>query len=263
MIPKYCLQTQSENPKYPHNMAHTHKKQHLAVFAAEMHSSEPERLVAFYENELGVKFSQTAYPFPRFIADLGRFALIIADSRGQDADTASEPGKITLDVLSSLTAAEGSRPYFLYPQRVIAGVMPERSAARTRDPDGNYLAVVNSMENVLGRLPPMSSWLDLKDCIAEFALLRLRQTRLRLISRLDSLRDNYEYVTGHVSIESRDMNGFSHLVASREGLFAVNKTSYKRVARGRFFGMTIRNGDIYRFQSCGVSDVAGSHPHKR
>ncbi len=243
-------------------MAHTYKKQHFAVFAAEMHSSEPERLVAFYENELGVKFSQTAYPFPRFIADLGRFALIIADSRGQDADTASEPGKMTLDVLSPLAGAEGSRPYFLYPRRVIGGVTPERTAARTRDPDGNYLALVNSMEHLLGRMPPISSWLEMLDCLGEFALLRLRQLRLGLLSRMDRLRDNYQYSTGHVSIESRDLHGFSHLVASREGLFAVNTTSHKRLARGRFFGMTLRNGDIYCFQSCGVSDLAGSHPPK-
>jgi sugar lactone lactonase YvrE len=49
----------------------------------------------------------------------------------------------------------------------------------------------------------------------------------------------------------RDIRGYSHIVTSREGLFVVTPTSYKRVMRGAYFGLTVKDGVVYCFQSCG------------
>jgi hypothetical protein len=65
----------------------------------------------------------------------------------------------------------------------------------------------------------------------------------------DGVLDAYEYKWDLVGLKERSLHGYSHLVASRQGIFAVNSKSYKS-CRGRFLGLTIKDGDIYCFQTC-------------
>jgi hypothetical protein len=229
-------------------------------FALEMHSSDPEQLVRFYEEVLKVTFISTSYPSPRYMANLGQFALVITDSR-QDTSSEVEPGSVTLTVLSSLPAPSVAQSHFLYPHRPLGGRFPSRYAGRMRDPEGHYLALVQALTFSQMRMPPVSSWRGLGSCIADFALLSL--TRLTMKARVcwDHVLDYYEYTTNSVTITDRGFDGYTHLVASRQGIFAVCATSYKQLVRGRFFGLTLKDGDIYCFQTC-LDDPTRQDTHK-
>jgi hypothetical protein len=43
----------------------------------------------------------------------------------------------------------------------------------------------------------------------------------------------------------------NYVMASREGLFLVNRTEWQKVADGHFFGVTIQGGGIYCFENAG------------
>ncbi|ADW67868.1 hypothetical protein [Granulicella tundricola] len=58
------------------------------------------------------------------------------------------------------------------------------------------------------------------------------------------------YKTDTVRIVERDLSGLTHLVSSRQGLWAVNHQECRLIAHGLFFGITITNQTIYLFESC-------------
>ncbi|MES2441766.1 MAG: hypothetical protein V4574_02980 [Pseudomonadota bacterium] len=62
------------------------------------------------------------------------------------------------------------------------------------------------------------------------------------------------YETDTVRLTREDIAGCSHLVATRQGLFAVEEGRPVRVAFGSFYGLTLRDGAIFAFEAC---DVAG------
>jgi hypothetical protein len=58
------------------------------------------------------------------------------------------------------------------------------------------------------------------------------------------------YEAGTVRLASTDLRGYSHIVASRQGLFAVSETSLSLIVHGLFFGITLRGPSIYVFEAC-------------
>ena len=58
------------------------------------------------------------------------------------------------------------------------------------------------------------------------------------------------YDSDLVRIVNRSLAGATHVVASRRGLYAVNEKEWTLIAHGFFFGVTIRDGDIYAFEAC-------------
>jgi hypothetical protein len=58
------------------------------------------------------------------------------------------------------------------------------------------------------------------------------------------------YKTDVVRMTSTDLTGSSHIVATRAGMFAVNETSFRRIAHGFFFGITLREHVVYAFEAC-------------
>jgi hypothetical protein len=58
------------------------------------------------------------------------------------------------------------------------------------------------------------------------------------------------YQSGTVRLASTDLRGYSHIVASRQGLFAVNESSLSLIVDGLFFGITLRGPSIYVFEAC-------------
>ena len=216
-----------------------------AVLGIELHTRTPDALVPFYERTLGVAFEQTTYPLRRYYAEIGRFALIISDA------SASESERVTLDVLvNDVPAGEGQR-YFAPPRRPLAGEWPERFAQRLRDPEGNHVALMTSMDHVVGRTSSITSWAALTEAATELARITAQDVRARLVNKLRGQVNRFEWLTDRSTILHRDLSGYTHLVASRDGLFAINRTSFARVLRGQFFGVTVKDGDIYVFQSCG------------
>ncbi len=58
------------------------------------------------------------------------------------------------------------------------------------------------------------------------------------------------YERGSVRFRPVPLSGFDHVVASRQGLFAVCETGHALIAHGQFFGLTVGNGAIYAFEAC-------------
>ena len=60
------------------------------------------------------------------------------------------------------------------------------------------------------------------------------------------------YRLDRVRLVERDLRGFTHLLASRQGLFAVHESACRLIAHGFFFGITFRERAIYVFEACDV-----------
>jgi hypothetical protein len=66
------------------------------------------------------------------------------------------------------------------------------------------------------------------------------------------------YSEGRVRVHDPVVAGYDYLVASRQGLFAVRQDGCKLIARGFFFGLTIRDGRIYAFEACDFTNAPTS-----
>jgi hypothetical protein len=215
------------------------------MFAVELHSEDPERLVAFYERLLSVTFVSTSYPWPRYVADLGHVALVIADARAGGGEAASDHGRVTIALASPADPDMPGHEYFLAPMRPLGGLFPARHATRLRDPDGNYVALAPMVADAAG---------------AGRRVERVRPARaLGLLRRLGRegtrrLRHLVHDVSRRTLRLTRpDVRPYTHVIASRRGLFVAGRASWKRVLPGRFFGATVKDGALYCFQARGRS----------
>lgn len=60
------------------------------------------------------------------------------------------------------------------------------------------------------------------------------------------------YASDQLRLCDPDLRGVDCLIASRQGLFAVNRQGARRVAYGFFFGLREHGGALFVFESCGV-----------
>lgn len=58
------------------------------------------------------------------------------------------------------------------------------------------------------------------------------------------------YDDGRVRLVERDLSGLTHIVSTRQGLFGVDATRHVLLAHGAFYGLTLRDGAIFAFESC-------------
>lgn len=72
--------------------------------------------------------------------------------------------------------------------------------------------------------------------------------------RLKLAREAYD--AGRLRLAGPDLRGFSHLVTSRQGLFAVRQGEVQLVAHGLFFGMVTTPDAVFVFES---GDLARNH----
>lgn len=73
-------------------------------------------------------------------------------------------------------------------------------------------------------------------------------SRERAIARLLAV-DAYENRRVRLTAE-RDLTGLSHIVSTRNGLFAIGLSRWQLLAHGSFFGLTLRDGAAYVFECC-------------
>ena len=58
------------------------------------------------------------------------------------------------------------------------------------------------------------------------------------------------YGNDAVRVVERNLSGLTHLVASRQGLYAVNERGWVLLVHGFFYGITIEGNDILVFETC-------------
>ena len=67
------------------------------------------------------------------------------------------------------------------------------------------------------------------------------------------------YADGTFRLVDGALAGFTHLVATRRGLFAIDERRFKLVAHGMFYGMTVARDAVYVFEACGLPRVRSQH----
>ncbi len=80
----------------------------------------------------------------------------------------------------------------------------------------------------------------------------LDSTDLRITLALDSYRRD------HIRLVDPSLRGFTHILSSRQGLFALNEQSCKLIAHGLFFGITFRDDALFLFEACNLPRATGS-----
>jgi len=54
-----------------------------------------------------------------------------------------------------------------------------------------------------------------------------------------------------IHLQHTDLTGYSHVLASREGLYAIGLGGFAKISDGQFFGVTVRENAIYCFEALG------------
>ena len=67
------------------------------------------------------------------------------------------------------------------------------------------------------------------------------------------------YRSDTVRLVDMSLDGITHLLASRQGLYAVHETGCRLLAHGLFFGLTLRGDDLFLFEAC---DLPRSPTHQ-
>lgn len=58
------------------------------------------------------------------------------------------------------------------------------------------------------------------------------------------------YTSGTLRVVETNLSGYTHLVASRQGLFVIDRRRVTRIAYGLFYGITIEAPFVYAFECC-------------
>jgi len=69
----------------------------------------------------------------------------------------------------------------------------------------------------------------------------------------DTKYDYARFLGDAIDLHPTRLSGFSHLLASRQGLYAIGLTGFVKISSGQFFGMTLRDSALYCFESLGPS----------
>lgn len=227
-------------------------------------SDDPVRLVAFYQNLLGLRFRQEEYGRPGtfYFALLGDLQLSIhprINYPGEPCGTgAVRIAFETLELDAVLERACGLEVR-IPEQRRGPGVR----VVSVLDPDGNEVTfterpldwhagrmearemerrrVLRHLRGAHGRVPlgrRLAGW-----AWRSWMLLR-RNAEL-------FVRDPLAYRNDRVAVLERDLRGYTHVVGTREGVYAIRRDGFVKILDGQFFGTTVRGSSIFLFQACG------------
>ena len=216
-------------------------------------SEHPERLLAFYREVLGVKFRSDEYGRPqRFhFTSVGQTQLSIhpaANFPGSRCGVgavriAFETGD--LDATLERVKSQGAQVRVPVQRRG-----PGIRVASFDDPDGNEITLTERPREQPERLTPAAVGRRLS-----------RWSKVKRVTLRKSLQfgvfDALAYRRDRISLAERDLRPFTHVVATREGVYAINRERFAKIVDGQFFGVTVRGPALYLFQANGplVSEV--------
>ena len=212
----------------------------------DLNSPEPERLVSFYESLFGMTFEALSEGKNSHYQGVHFNQMI----RIRQKPEVNEPEvvvpqfvKFKLKVVFD-TAFQKSLDQLRMDQ---PGQQPATSEQRSkrqwnhsvRDPDGNLIFMIPWPKGRLARFKQaliyaLPFWMD-------FAVFKL-VLQTKIVDRL-----SYSFDT--IRVLNSDLRGFTHLMSSREGLYAINKRQYQKILEGQFFGLTFKDQQIYCFQA--------------
>ncbi len=226
------------------------------LVSVELVSPNPETLADFYRRVFDMEFRREVYGYPHpYYISVGSSArgLVIHDIKNFPSGSATPGAARFLLQIEDLTSLKEKLtqhnieleepprnlgfemlPWFSYWGRWVISI---------KDPEGNVVSF-RQFENELPRTriglvrhAIASTYTDLKT-VLNFKIV-----------------DRFVYRMGLIPIRSRDLTGYTHLVASREGLYAVDGQRWAKIMGGVFFGVTIKDGSIYCYQAHDIYDT--------
>lgn len=222
---------------------------------------DPAALAEFYGKLLGLSFRSDEYGYeePFFFAGFNETQIAIHPEANFPAlGRAGGAARLAFEVRDLEAVTEHAEGMGLEVIRPVSRRAPAVSTASVRDPEGNEVTFTHRPDwwhtQIVGlrkrqlvstrRRTDKGLWRSIRRQLSiRWGLLR-RKVQFELI-------DPWAYRLDRVFLVNRDLRGFSHLVSSREGLFAINREGYRKVLRGQFFGLTVRGSSIFAFQANG------------
>lgn len=226
------------------------------LVSVELVSADPGKLADFYGRTLGIKFHREVYGYPRpyylSTGPIGR-GLVIHDVESFKTGAAT-PGtaRFLLQIQDMEDLKERLRQHDIEleepPKNLGFERLPwfsfwGRWLLSIKDPEGNVVIFRQFQEELpksrrgMFRHSMASTFTDFKTVL-----------NFKIVDRL-------VYRLGLIRVRNRDLAGYTHVVASREGLYAVNGREWMKIMGGVFFGVTIKNGSIYCYQAHDIYDT--------
>ena len=225
----------------------------------------PEALVSFYSDLFDLDFhrDEYGYPEPFRFTSLGGVQFSIHPAANFPGLSA-EPGgvRFAFEVEHLEAVVERARQLGAAVERPAQSRGPGILTALVRDPEGHEITLTErpgewftaveasvrrwrrQVEEETGGRGLLAVGKRLGDAIAQ------RRSRFKRWLELE-VAAPLAYRFDRTGLERPDLSGFSHLVATREGLFAIHREGFARILRGQFFGLTVRQGLIYVFEANG------------
>ena len=207
-------------------------------------------MVDFYEKKLKLRFRHFDYPHDLFWASNTQYSIVVHDRNAISEETLHLYPKTSISFLTPEDATPEGQPVRLWwnnsgTEKQIAS----RSAYLEVDPDGNGFFVQRTF---LDRLQgPRALLASTRGFLRHFTSSALAYLRILGREQVETIFDRSNYRMNRVGLLSRDLRDFSHIVASREGLYAINRNTHRKIMRGQFFGITVSGSDILCFQANG------------
>jgi hypothetical protein len=221
------------------------------LFAIELKVDVPQDVASFYERTFEVRFNRLGYPRESYIGALGAILLIISKAERDPENGLALPTQIILGVMSAHSIEASFSIHEMPLKRPLGKWLPAREMRLAEDPAGVFVAVGPPIEHVLPAEEEGPSFQEVVSMGRRFVRGRFEALFRRARRSIEHAVNEADYSEDRIRLTDRDLSGYSHVVASRLGLFVANAVSWKRIANGSFFGITVNNNDIYCFQSCG------------
>jgi len=226
-------------------------KRSALLFAIEFKVDVPQDVASFYERMFEVRFRRVGYPRESYVGSLGAILLIISKAERDPENGLGLPTQIILGFISghSIEAPFGIHEMPLL--RPLGKWLPAREMRLAEDPAGVFVAVAAPLEDVLPAVDEGPSFHEVVSMGRRFVRGRCEALFRRAKRSLERAVNEADYSEDRIRLTARDLSGYSHVIATRLGLFVANAVSWKRIVKGSFFGITVKNNDIYCFQACG------------
>jgi catechol 2,3-dioxygenase-like lactoylglutathione lyase family enzyme len=218
----------------------------LHAYKIEILANDAKRSVGFYSRVFGLEFTYCDYESPYYVAQFEKAILVIKQSSFLPRQSGANIFHFSIrsekfSDFKTLHKTEGGLDFSdinCESVELIDRQILGRSAISLKDPDGNEIVI--------------------RECIS-WQMTGIREALRNLVSfininaknALNFVLDYFEYKFDCARVKFRNISSFTHFVASREGLYAVNKNEYRLILRGQFFGLSFLNGDFFCFQANG------------
>ena len=210
-------------------------------------SEQPERLLDFYHAVLGVEFRSEEFGRPQtfHLTHVGRTQLSIhpaANFPGSRCGVGAV--RIAFETRDLDAMLQHARSHGAQVRIPVQRRGPGIRIASFDDPDGNEITLTERPRELPERLTPATLGRRV------FRWLKVKRVVLKKNVQLGIL-DAVAYHRNRISLAERDLRPFTHVVASREGAYAINRERFAKIVHGQFFGITVRGSALYLFQANG------------